>query len=295
MNALHHIKTVVILKEVKKFFTPEDIEELKTLEDETSRREFAVRLYEKHIIEPDKQRQIDEKEEAARELAKHDSEIRKEEAEKFAKKEEALKIAAGKVIEAKEAAAKKAAEKAIAEKEAAMKEEMARKEIEKKEADLKKKEEELLRKEELAKQKEAALLKEEIRKEEAAKLRAEAAAAAKARADEVEQAPLEERDLPPIEGTVEPIQSDDLNSNISFTVDIRGIAGYNGSFTITCEKLLLLGFRNPHASFRFKTPQRAMQFINIILNIKVIPGINAIPEATRTAFAAKVSRDNQIK
>lgn len=86
----------------------------------------------------------------------------------------------------------------------------------------------------------------------------------------------------------------DVNINISFTVDIRGVYGYNGTFTITCEKLLVLIFRNKSTKVTFRSPERAKQFINIVKNVKVIKGVN-FTETDRTRVIKQICDVNGVK
>jgi hypothetical protein len=85
-----------------------------------------------------------------------------------------------------------------------------------------------------------------------------------------------------------------VNINIYFTVSVRGITGYNGTITTSCEKLLLLAFRNPKtAIIQFHTVDRANQFINIVKNVKHIKGIASISEKTRADVIEQIKKVNK--
>lgn len=85
-----------------------------------------------------------------------------------------------------------------------------------------------------------------------------------------------------------------VNINIYFTVSVRGITGYNGTITISCEKLLLLAFRNPKtAIIQFHTVDRANEFINIVKNVKHIKGIASISEKTRAEVVEQIKKVNK--
>lgn len=86
----------------------------------------------------------------------------------------------------------------------------------------------------------------------------------------------------------------DINTAVSFSVTIRGITGYNGTVTVTCENLLLLVLRNPRANIQFRTSARANQFINILKNVKHVKGIFEIDPSLREQVIAKIKSDNNI-
>lgn len=87
----------------------------------------------------------------------------------------------------------------------------------------------------------------------------------------------------------------DVNTSISFTAVIRGATGYNGTVTITCDHLLVVAFRNPHASIVFRNSQRAMQFINIVKNVKHVKGVSTISDDVRNTVINRVKQVNGIK
>lgn len=85
-----------------------------------------------------------------------------------------------------------------------------------------------------------------------------------------------------------------VNINVYFTVSVRGITGYNGTITASCEKLLLLAFRNPKtAIIQFRTTARANEFINIVKNVKHIKGIASISEKTRADVIEQIKKVNK--
>lgn len=85
-----------------------------------------------------------------------------------------------------------------------------------------------------------------------------------------------------------------VNVNCSFTVDIRGVAGYNGTMTMTCDRLLVLAFRNPNATIKFRTSSRAREFINIVKNVKTVKGLVSISEAVRAKVCERLAVVNGL-
>lgn len=85
-----------------------------------------------------------------------------------------------------------------------------------------------------------------------------------------------------------------VNVNVSFTVDVRGVSGYNGTLTMSCEKLLTLAFRNPNATIRFRTKERTREFINIVKNVSHIKGIVTISEGTRAKVCERLAVVNEL-
>ena len=123
--------------------------------------------------------------------------------------------------------------------------------------------------------------------EEEAKKAEEAAAEAK-KAEEAKKAAEKPTANAPTKGPK------DLNLSISYTVDIRGVPGFNGTLTVSTEQLLLLVFRNPNASVKFKTPERARGFVNAIKNVSHVKGILVISEETRVRAANKIKVVNGL-
>lgn len=87
----------------------------------------------------------------------------------------------------------------------------------------------------------------------------------------------------------------DINTSMSFTVVIRGVSGHNGTFTITCDRLLLVAFRNPMAIITFRNPQRASQFVNIVQNVKHVKGIANITSDARKHVIDRIKQINNLK
>lgn len=87
----------------------------------------------------------------------------------------------------------------------------------------------------------------------------------------------------------------DVNTSMSFTTIIRGVSGYNGTFTITCDRLLLIAFRNPLASITFRNSQRASQFVNIVQNVKHVKGISNITPDARKHVIDRIKQVNNLK
>lgn len=85
-----------------------------------------------------------------------------------------------------------------------------------------------------------------------------------------------------------------VNVNVSFTVDVRGVSGYNGTLTMSCEHLLSLAFRNPNATIRFRTKERTREFINIVKNVSHVKGIVTISEGTRAKVCERLEVVNEL-
>lgn len=85
-----------------------------------------------------------------------------------------------------------------------------------------------------------------------------------------------------------------VNVNMSFTVDVRGVSGYNGTLTMSCEHLLSLAFRNPNATIRFRTKERTREFINIVKNVSHVKGIVTISEGTRAKVCERLTVVNEL-
>jgi len=86
----------------------------------------------------------------------------------------------------------------------------------------------------------------------------------------------------------------DVNTDVSFSVDIRGVSGHNGSFVYTCERLLVLAFRNPAAAIKFRTKARAQEFICIVKNVSNVKGIFNLSEADRARVVEKIKLVNEL-
>lgn len=123
--------------------------------------------------------------------------------------------------------------------------------------------------------------------EEEAKKAAEAEAAKKAE-EEAKKAASE------VKVTTPTAAPKDVNINVSYTVDIRGVTGYNGTLTMSCEKLLLLAFRNPNASIKFRSTARTNEFINIVKNVTHVKGIVSITEAARAKVVDRLKVVNGL-
>ena len=68
-------------------------------------------------------------------------------------------------------------------------------------------------------------------------------------------------------------KKDEISVDWNLTLVIRGVQNYNGTVSISCEKLLLLAMRNLKGQFIFKSKARCKQFLNVLENVKTIKGI----------------------
>ena len=85
-----------------------------------------------------------------------------------------------------------------------------------------------------------------------------------------------------------------VNIDVYFTVSVRGVTGYNGTITTSCEKLLLIAFRNPKtAIIQFRSSGRANEFVNIVKSVKHIKGIASISEKTRAEVVDQIKKVNK--
>lgn len=88
----------------------------------------------------------------------------------------------------------------------------------------------------------------------------------------------------------------DANINVFFTVSVRGVTGYSGTVTCSCEHLLKIAFLNPKtAIIEFRTAERAKQFIDIIKKVEHVKGLSKIPENTRSIVINRIKEINDIK
>ena len=87
-----------------------------------------------------------------------------------------------------------------------------------------------------------------------------------------------------------------VNTNVFFTVSVKGVTGYSGTISCSCEHLLKIAFLNSKSVvIEFRTQERAKQFINIVKNVKSVKGLPTISEATRVAVINRVKEVNGIK
>ena len=87
-----------------------------------------------------------------------------------------------------------------------------------------------------------------------------------------------------------------VNTDVFFTASIKGVTGYSGTVSCSCDHLLKLAFLNPKTIIiEFRTRERANQFINIVKNVKTVKGLPTISEATRVAVINRVKEINGIK
>ena len=88
----------------------------------------------------------------------------------------------------------------------------------------------------------------------------------------------------------------DVNINVYFTVSVKGITGYSGTITCSCEHLLKIAFLNPKtAIIEFRTPDRAKQFIDVVKKVEHVKGLSSIPENTRALVINRIKEMNGIK
>ena len=87
----------------------------------------------------------------------------------------------------------------------------------------------------------------------------------------------------------------DVNINVYFTVSVKGVTGYSGTITCSCEHLLKIAFLNPKSAIiEFRTKERAKQFIDIVKKVKHVKGLSTLPETTRAIIVNRVKEINEL-
>ena len=88
----------------------------------------------------------------------------------------------------------------------------------------------------------------------------------------------------------------DVNINVYFTVSVKGITGYSGTITCSCEHLLKIAFLNPKSAIiEFRTKERAKQFIDIVKKVTHVKGLPTLPETTRAIIVNRIKDINELK
>ena len=88
----------------------------------------------------------------------------------------------------------------------------------------------------------------------------------------------------------------DVNINVYFTVSVKGVTGYSGTITCSCEHLLKIAFLNPKSAIiEFRTKERAKQFIDIVKKVKHVKGLSTLPETTRVNIVNRIKEINELK
>lgn len=88
----------------------------------------------------------------------------------------------------------------------------------------------------------------------------------------------------------------DVNINVFFTVSVKGVTGYSGTITCSCEHLLKIAFLNPKSAIiEFRTKERAKQFIDIVKKVTHVKGLATLPETTRAIIINRIKDINELK
>ena len=88
----------------------------------------------------------------------------------------------------------------------------------------------------------------------------------------------------------------DVNINVYFTVSVKGVTGYSGTITCSCEHLLKIAFLNPKSAIiEFRTKERAKQFIDIVKKVTHVKGLPTLPETTRAIIVNHIKDINGLK
>ena len=87
----------------------------------------------------------------------------------------------------------------------------------------------------------------------------------------------------------------DVNINVFFTVSVKGVTGYSGTITCSCEHLLKIAFLNPKSAIiEFRTKERAKQFIDIVKKVTHVKGLSTLPETTRVIIVNRIKEINEL-
>ena len=88
----------------------------------------------------------------------------------------------------------------------------------------------------------------------------------------------------------------DVNINVYFTVSVKGVTGYSGTITCSCEHLLKIALLNPKSAIiEFRTKERAKQFIDIVKKVTHVKGLPTLPETTRAIIINRIKDINELK
>lgn len=91
-------------------------------------------------------------------------------------------------------------------------------------------------------------------------------------------------------------EAKDVNINVYFTVSVKGVTGYSGTITCSCEHLLKIAFLNPKSAIiEFRTKERAKQFIDIVKKVTHVKGLSTLPETTRVNIINRIKEINELK
>jgi ribosomal protein L12E/L44/L45/RPP1/RPP2 len=90
-------------------------------------------------------------------------------------------------------------------------------------------------------------------------------------------------------------EAKDVNINVYFTVSVKGVTGYSGTITCSCEHLLKVAFLNPKSAIiEFRTKERAKQFIDIVKKVTHVKGLSSLPETTRAIIINRIKENNEL-
>ena len=90
-------------------------------------------------------------------------------------------------------------------------------------------------------------------------------------------------------------EAKDVNVNVYFTVSVKGVTGYSGTITCSCEHLLKIAFLNPKSAIiEFRTKERAKQFIDIVKKVTHVKGLPTLPETTRAIIVNRIKDINEL-
>ena len=90
-------------------------------------------------------------------------------------------------------------------------------------------------------------------------------------------------------------EAKDVNINVYFTVSVKGVTGYSGTITCSCEHLLKIAFLNPKSAIiEFRTKERAKQFIDIVKKVTHVKGLSTLPETTRVNIINRIKEINEL-
>lgn len=121
-----------------------------------------------------------------------------------------------------------------------------------------------------------------------------AAEAANGNEDNGDENPSETSSTPSANSETEAAK--DVNINVYFTVSVKGVTGYSGTITCSCEHLLKIAFLNPKSAIiEFRTKERAKQFIDIVKKVKHVKGLSTLPETTRVNIINRIKEINELK
>lgn len=87
----------------------------------------------------------------------------------------------------------------------------------------------------------------------------------------------------------------ELDLNTVYSLIVRDVEHHNGTISIGCEDLLAYAIRFPTGVFDFRDENLAKSFIDILRNIKIIPGLLYFSEDDRAAAIKNIKECNGLK